>query len=1005
MIPHQLKLKNFFSYRSATLDFRGLHVACICGENGAGKSSLLEAIAWSIWGKSRAASEDDTIHAGEQEVRVEFTFAMQEEVYRVIRRRRRGQSSSLEFQIETPSGFRSLTGKGLRATQQTLLDYLKLDYDTFINSAYLRQGGADEFALRSPAERKQILADLLKLDRYDQISERAKELSKQAYGQFQILEQSVASLKAQLQAGETIAAELESAEAMVTQLQQYQEVDRAALAQRQTEQNQRQAWLQQLDWHRQQMQAQTRERQRHQQELENASCQEQNLAQLLQQEAEIQQGYARFQELQTREEEWSSKQNADRDAQQRRSEVRQQLAHQESESQRQLAALQAQLEALSQQEADLAEVLSQEAEVEAGLAQLQEAIDRAQTLERVQLEATPLLQQRGQLQGELDRERDRLVARLEQVRQQHATLSQQYERTDGLRQNLAEISDRIAELEKVQVYRQRVQDKGTERRNFIERLRAHQKAYETQLAEIEGKIQMLQVPDAACPLCDRPLDEHHWDRVSQKHQTQHQEILHQLWVTKEQLAVSEREIQVLRQEYKDLSQKLSEYDVLRERRGQLQAQLTARDASGETLQQLAAERSQLEGILERQEYGAAVRSELEEVDRQLQNLNYNERDCALARSAVDRLRWVQIKQAQLQDARKKKERIEELRPELEQQIDSGKQQLASLQTESELARELADLERYIARVGYNLEEHNAARSALREAQGWLSRMEELRSARQQLPQVQEQIDRLTELLKDRDRDLELLRSQIATVQQQLEQTPDRSREIQTLDRQIQERRQQLDSNLAHLGGLKQQQQHLETLRQQYQEQQQQVKAAQRQHRVYQELAQAFGKNGIQALTIENILPELEAETNRILSRLSANQLHIQFITQRTSKGSKKTAKLIDTLDIAIADTRGTRPYETYSGGEAFRINFAIRLALARLLALRSGTALQMLVIDEGFGTQDDRGCERLIAAINAIASDFACILTVTHVPHLKEAFHTRIEVKKTEDGSQLQVTM
>jgi len=654
MIPHQLKLKNFFSYRSATLDFRGLHVACICGENGAGKSSLLEAIAWSIWGKSRAASEDDTIHAGEQEVRVEFTFAMQEEVYRVIRRRRRGQSSSLEFQIETPSGFRSLTGKGLRATQQTLLDYLKLDYDTFINSAYLRQGGADEFALRSPAERKQILADLLKLDRYDQISERAKELSKQAYGQFQILEQSVASLKAQLQAGETIAAELESAEAMVTQLQQYQEVDRAALAQRQTEQNQRQAWLQQLDWHRQQMQAQTRERQRHQQELENASCQEQNLAQLLQQEAEIQQGYARFQELQTREEEWSSKQNADRDAQQRRSEVRQQLAHQESESQRQLAALQAQLEALSQQEADLAEVLSQEAEVEAGLAQLQEAIDRAQTLERVQLEATPLLQQRGQLQGELDRERDRLVARLEQVRQQHATLSQQYERTDGLRQNLAEISDRIAELEKVQVYRQRVQDKGTERRNFIERLRAHQKAYETQLAEIEGKIQMLQVPDAACPLCDRPLDEHHWDRVSQKHQTQHQEILHQLWVTKEQLAVSEREIQVLRQEYKDLSQKLSEYDVLRERRGQLQAQLTARDASGETLQQLAAERSQLEGILERQEYGAAVRSELEEVDRQLQNLNYNERDCALARSAVDRLRWVQIKQAQLQDARKKK---------------------------------------------------------------------------------------------------------------------------------------------------------------------------------------------------------------------------------------------------------------------------------------------------------------------------------------------------------------
>ena len=47
------------------------------------------------------------------------------------------------------------------------------------------------------------------------------------------------------------------------------------------------------------------------------------------------------------------------------------------------------------------------------------------------------------------------------------------------------------------------------------------------------------------------------------------------------------------------------------------------------------------------------------------------------------------------------------------------------------------------------------------------------------------------------------------------------------------------------------------------------------------------------------------------------------------------------------------------------------------------------------------GCERLISAINAIAPDFACILTVTHMPHLKEAFQARIEVNKTQAGSQL----
>jgi len=77
------------------------------------------------------------------------------------------------------------------------------------------------------------------------------------------------------------------------------------------------------------------------------------------------------------------------------------------------------------------------------------------------------------------------------------------------------------------------------------------------------------------------------------------------------------------------------------------------------------------------------------------------------------------------------------------------------------------------------------------------------------------------------------------------------------------------------------------------------------------------------------------------------------------------------------------------------------LALAKLLTQRSGAALQMLIVDEGFGTQDAEGCDRLIAAINAIAPDFACILTVTHMPHLKEAFQARIEVRKNQQGSQI----
>ena len=210
--------------------------------------------------------------------------------------------------------------------------------------------------------------------------------------------------------------------------------------------------------------------------------------------------------------------------------------------------------------------------------------------------------------------------------------------------------------------------------------------------------------------------------------------------------------------------------------------------------------------------------------------------------------------------------------------------------------------------------------------------------------------------------------------------------------------------MAQLGRLQQQQQQLETLNARHAELSNQLAECKKKHKIYDELGKAFGKNGIQTLMIENVLPQLEAETNSILSRLSGNQLHVQFVTQKAGK-AKRSSKLIDTLDILIADARGTRPYETYSGGEAFRINFAIRLALARLLAQRAGTALQMLIVDEGFGTQDQEGCDRLIAAINAIASDFACILTVTHMPYFKEAFQARIEVVKTQNGSQISLSM
>jgi exonuclease SbcC len=129
-------------------------------------------------------------------------------------------------------------------------------------------------------------------------------------------------------------------------------------------------------------------------------------------------------------------------------------------------------------------------------------------------------------------------------------------------------------------------------------------------------------------------------------------------------------------------------------------------------------------------------------------------------------------------------------------------------------------------------------------------------------------------------------------------------------------------------------------------------------------------------------------------------MSVNFETQRdTKKGD-----IAETLDIKIGDELGTRDYEMFSGGEAFRIDFAIRIALSRLLARRAGAPLPTLIIDEGFGTQDAEGIEKLKEAIISIQDEFKKIIVVTHIEELKDAFPTRINVVKTEGGSRIEVS-
>src|SRR4051794_39680628 len=160
------------------LRFDGIHVAVLTGDNGHGKSALLDAITWALWGRARSRSVDELIHSGATDMEVEFEFGLDEHQYRVIRKRQRrgrGGNSDLQFAILADEGYRPLTERSLSETERLIERTLRMSYETFTNSSFIQQGRADSFTTNSPSERKRILAEILELGYYDELESRAKE--------------------------------------------------------------------------------------------------------------------------------------------------------------------------------------------------------------------------------------------------------------------------------------------------------------------------------------------------------------------------------------------------------------------------------------------------------------------------------------------------------------------------------------------------------------------------------------------------------------------------------------------------------------------------------------------------------------------------------------------------------------------------------------------------------------------------------------------------------------
>ena len=855
MIPLQLRVRNFMCYRENVppLNFDGIHLACLTGANGHGKSALLDAMTWAIWGKARAKRDDELIHLGESEMEVEFTFDLGGTVYRILRKRdstKRGRTL-VDLQVQAPGQegeFRSLAESGVRATDAAIVRLLRMDYETFTNSAFLLQGRADAFTTRTPAERKQVLGEILGLGRFDEYEQRAKGRMRDTDQRLAELEGALRDIDRELARREEYEADLIVAEGRVAELSDAVKVAESAL----------------------------RDLRHEQQTLEHQQ--------------------ARLRDLDRR------------------------LA----QAQHEVDEIRSQIAARRQRLATYEETLAERPQIEEGHASLVKARqaesdwnERLARVVRFQEQQRTLERAVDAARRELELAHSRLVERIGELSRRAAEIPNQERELETVRARLVELARQQAEHDAAQAQLQALAEEAAGLSVRNDRLRADMEA-------IKDKLDLLRQETGAaqCPLCGQPLSDAHRDQLVAEFQAEGTALADTHRANTTRRKEISTEIQRLEATLRHLDRELAAQPAQQRREAQVEQALAEAQEAASALESTRAELAALDGRLQAADYAPAEQAELITVRAELAGLAYDPEAHQQARDQAASLAAFDAAHQRLQVAL---ERVEEERTalgDLQSRLDRWRESLTEdLAQRQDLAGRVAHLPDVTARVQVQAAE-------LEELQTHSSRARlELGAARQKL---------------DHCRALALEREQRMT---------DRSRLVD-------------------------------------------------ERAVFDELRLAFGKKGIQAMIIEAAIPEIEFEANRLLARMTDGRMHVRFETQReTLKGDT-----VETLDINIADELGTRSYELFSGGEAFRVNFAIRIALSKLLARRAGAQLQMLVIDEGFGTQDTEGRERLVEAINSIQEDFSRILVITHIEELKDAFPVRIEVEKTPAGSQISLS-
>lgn len=886
MIPHKLVIKNFLSYGETptVIQFDAYHLICLSGKNGNGKSALLDALTWAIWGQARKVSgagkpDDGLLRLGQTRMLVTLEFSCNRQKYRVRREYIKSKSksmASLDLEIQQEKGyFSSLTDKTIRATQEKINSVVGVDFETFINSSFIRQGQSNEFSKKSPKERKEILASILGLDHYQKLQSAALEKIRSIQAEQQILRRLNAHAQTEIEKKEeveTVYIKTDQDEANIRQkivshknelLEQVEKITTLEKVK--------------IEYHHLMSQKEKASKEL-KYGIENLTILKRNWKQIHQESIHL-----------------SNKDIINRKIKEKEKELN--LYNIRQKQQIELTTkeklIQASIEKLNiEEQKHLNEVTSKKNALEIELTQKKSELDH-QSSEQKKIETS--IQEKIKL-IELDKQ---IEQKIKKATDQHLSFETKFEKRKSF-------------------YHM-----------FVQKLQFINK----NSSDLQEKKDRLEKQSSThCPLCDQLVTAARKKFLYNALIKQEQFLNHQKQRVTTVLTGLKKILLEQHPELQTLTKKLQVYIQQHVQREELKKELSANKIE---CQQLLSTRTILLQLVE---------------------------------TEVQKIKVLKISLL--------KENIE---------LTTYKKELSRIRSE-------------IATLDFNQTLHATIQQELHTLYQAINpeNINKQKTDKKVLyTDIKHLIDQLKKLklsIKSTDEE----RSKLPLFEADYRAIKIAKRELEQI---LEETQKQLETVLIQQTKASNELQRIKKLTSESEKQTKTIELLQKEVNQYQTIAQAFSKNGIPALLIEEVIPEIESEANQLLQKLTNNQAQIFIESVRDlKKGGVK-----ETLDIHISDTAGIRPYEMFSGGEAFRIDLALRIAISKLLARKSGTALQTLIIDEGFGSQDEEGLQKIMDALYKIQNDFAKIIIVSHLPLMKDNFPVHFVIEKNALGSQIRI--